>query len=658
MIVRVGKPMKKHLISLLVLFLLVSTSLVGVLNTLPAQAMNQTDMSPDSQEQYLSSIELFLQRKAYPYEYKAFEYQKYFTQNQVSPEVNEETMVYSLFAPSVLDLSGPMNSSWPMKSFNAQRIGRTTSSTEDNLGLEKWRFQTWISGVDSGAVVTDDNTIIFGSKDYYIYAMNPNGTLKWKYETGGPIFSDPAVAADGTIYITSCDHRLYSLNPSGTLKWKFNTGDIVSASPVIADDGTIYIGHSQGRVFAINPNGTELWHYDLPNDIYGSAALGHDGTIYIGCWNNCFYALNPNGTLKWSFPTGNKVKGVPSLASDGTIYLGSWDGYLYALYPNGTMQWRCGVGSGTETTPAMAEDGTIYIGGDDLYAVYSNGTLRWTFYLGNNRHIFTSCPAISADGTIYVGVDVGETTAGEILAVNPNGTERWRKLISDEWCDSSPAIAADGSVYIGSTGMNYGNALHAFGPIESNLPPNPPTIEGPIEGDTGAEYGYEFHAIDPDNNPIQVFVDWGDGTSGWSYEDASGGRIYISHTWENEGTYIIKTKARDTPGVESNWTVLSIHITSFTLSIKNRFLFLTAEMKNTGTTDITNISWNIWMDPDRGILIYPRENISGTTQVLKPGDKLQVKTALIGFGIIYVYFNAYVKGVRRGFIVIGPYLFF
>lgn len=450
-----------------------------------------------------------------------------------------------------------MNSSWPMKSYNAQRIGRTTSSTADNPGIEKWRFITNIDGVDSGAAIADDGIVYFGSKDYRLYALYPNGTLEWFYETGYPIFSDPALAADGTIYFTSCDHFLYALRPNGTLKWRFNTGEIVSSSPVITNNGIIYIGNSQGRVFAINPNGTELWYYDLPNDIYGSPALGTDGTIYIGCWDNRLYALNPNGTLQWWFPTGDHVKGVPSVAPDGTIYFGSWDGYLYALYPNGTMRWSCRVGSGTETTPALAEDGTIYVGGDELYAVYPNGTLRWTLPLGSGGHIFQSCPAVATEGTIYVGVDVGNDVAGEILAVNPNGTIRWQKTVSDEHVDSSPAIATDGTVYIGSTGGPSGY-LHAFGKIESNAPPYDPVIEGPTHGKPGTVYAFYFAGIDPDNNPVKIFVDWGDGSTYWTPWGASGEEFPHGHSWQEQGTYIVKAKTQDVLGAESNWTTLQV----------------------------------------------------------------------------------------------------
>jgi len=46
------------------------------------------------------------------------------------------------------------------------------------------------------------------------------GTLKWKFETDGQIRSSPAIASDGTIYIESWDSYFYAINPNGTLKWK------------------------------------------------------------------------------------------------------------------------------------------------------------------------------------------------------------------------------------------------------------------------------------------------------------------------------------------------------------------------------------------------------------------------------------------------------
>jgi len=425
-----------------------------------------------------------------------------------------------------------MNSSWPMKSYNAQRIGRSPINTADTPSVIKWRFSSGC--VEAGAAINNDGIIYLGSRDFHVYALYPNGTMLWRYGTGSEIYSDPAIAADGTIYITSTDSYVYALHPDGTLKWIFGTGEIISSSPVISPNGTIYVGNSQGRVFALNPNGTELWHYDFTQDIYGSPALGFDGTIYFGSWDNRLYALNPNGTLKWFFPTDNHVKGIPSVAPDGTIYFGSWDGYLYALYSNGTLRWRCHVGSGTETTPALAEDGTIYVGGDDLYAVYPNGTMRWAFSLGSNHYIFKSCPAVSSDGTIYVGVDIGDGAGGEMLAVNPDGTERWRQTIATYWVESSPAIATDGTVYIGCVYNIYGGYLYAFGRGPLNIDAN-----GPYTGAQGTPlqftptiYGgiplYTYHWDFGDGHtanteqPLYTYTERGNYTATFTVIDSEG----------------------------------------------------------------------------------------------------------------------------------------
>ncbi|MGA1841628.1 MAG: hypothetical protein ACMUIU_13480 [bacterium] len=48
-----------------------------------------------------------------------------------------------------------------------------------------------------------DGAIYAGSRDKNVYALHPNGSLKWGFEPGGEIESSPAIAADGTIYIRS-----------------------------------------------------------------------------------------------------------------------------------------------------------------------------------------------------------------------------------------------------------------------------------------------------------------------------------------------------------------------------------------------------------------------------------------------------------------------
>jgi len=465
-------------------------------------------------------------------------------------------------------LRGPADSPWSMQSHDAYHTGRSPYNTANNPdGIEKWRFYTdgWIECTP----IIDNNGSLYFCGSYndlsrYIIAINPDGTLKWRYKTEGLLLgSSPALSEEGTIYVGSWDAGLYAINPNGTLKWRFSSGASIFSSPAIAEDGTIYFGNLQGgsgyRIYALNPNGTEKWHYVTGNRIYSHPAIGSDGTVYIGSDDTYLYALYPNGSLRWRFKTGSYVKGPPSVADDGTIYVGSYDGYLYAIYPNGTMRWKCAAG--TAANPSIASDGTVYVGGRYLYAIYPNGTMRWVFDLGN-RHIDASSPAVCGDGIIYIGTEIGEGEGGEIIAVNPNGTEKWRKRIANDWVESSPSIGEDGTVYIGSSslddGISYGY-IHAFGGVVSNEPPHTPIIDGPTDGKVGIEYDYFISSVDPDNNPVSFYIDWGDDTTPeWSREYASGEIATLSHTWEEEGTFTIGVKARDTLGEESEWGTLEV----------------------------------------------------------------------------------------------------
>jgi len=474
-----------------------------------------------------------------------------------------------------------------MKCHDTHDTSRSPYNTVHITDLEKWRFRA-SEGVDGGPIIGDDGTIYFGDKEGHVYAVHPNGTLKWEYHTGyNFITSAPALAEDGTLYVGSWDHYFYAFNSSnGIRKWKLNLGDTIGSSPALAEDGTIYVGDTGGRLWAVNPNGTKKWNYPTGGgNIWSDPAIGDDGTIYIGTWFDYFYAINPNGTLKWKFKTGDIIKGPPSIADDGTIYIGSFDDYLYALYPNnGTMKWKCNIWKGTDTNPSIASDGTIYVcSSSKLFAIYpNNGTKKWTYDFPSERHIGKSSQAISADGTIYVGTNIGASSVngGDIIAINPDGTERWRKGIAVEgWVDSSPCIAEDGTVYIGSQG-EAGGYIHAFGPVESNSPPNAPTISGETNGEAGVGYWYTFVAVDPDNNPVTFYIDWGDGDEGWKIEGASGGKYYYKHTWSEQGNYTIRAKAKDVLGEESDWATLEVTMPRNRATYNSLFLWFLERFPN------------------------------------------------------------------------------
>jgi outer membrane protein assembly factor BamB len=355
---------------------------------------------------------------------------------------------------------------------DVKHTGRSPHSTANNSGGVKWFFQTDFS-VHSSPAIDKNGTIYIGCVDGRVYALNPDGAKKWSMSTNDVVTSSPAIAEDGTIYVGSWDDYLYAINPNGTRKWRFYARDTVTSSPAIAEDGTIYFGvvgpeWDKGRIYAINPNGTEKWHYDTGYYVFTSPAIGDDGTIYITS-NDCnLYAFYPNGTVNWTFKMGD-LPGAPAIADDGTIYVPSWDGNLYAIFPNSTLKWKSGIGWGSGHTPSIAPDGTIYIGDDELYAINPDGTRKWTFNPGKYIDVTSKSHAISADGTIYIGVSYYDGRGGYIIAVNSDGTEKWRHWIHNEAVWSAPSIGTDGTVYVGTSWNHFGR-LYAIGGVKIQHP--------------------------------------------------------------------------------------------------------------------------------------------------------------------------------------------
>ena len=411
----------------------------------------------------------------------------------------------------VLSIEGEDKDQIPLPQSTASR--NVVGYTEGN-----WSYKTG-NAIHTAPAIGDDGTIYVSSDDHFLYALNPDGSLKWKYETGD-VLSSPAVGSDGTIYVGSKDRQFYAINPDGTLKWVYPTRTAFTASPAIGSDGTIYAAGTEqdlyvyvcpdgntreevrGRIYAINPNGTLKWHQFLSGAVNSSPAIGIDGTIYIGSNgdntdlsndrpNRCddksiipesnaflgeivnghLYAINHiNGAIKWDFKTLGDVDSSPAIGSDGTIYVGSdgrhfaygndkasyirinptTEGFLYAINPNGTKKWLFNAPGyvldalgDVDSSPAVGADGTIYFGSDknDVFALNPDGTLKWVY---PTRGDVNSSPAIASDGTIYIGSE-----DGRLYALKSDGTLKW-VFETEGNVNSSPAIGNDGTIYVGS----------------------------------------------------------------------------------------------------------------------------------------------------------------------------------------------------------------
>ncbi|UCF12917.1 MAG: right-handed parallel beta-helix repeat-containing protein [Thermoplasmatales archaeon] len=102
--------------------------------------------------------------------------------------------------------------------------------------------------------------------------------------------------------------------------------------------------------------------------------------------------------------------------------------------------------------------------------------------------------------------------------------------------------------------------------------PHNPTITGPTSGKPGYPYDYTFDATDPNGDDVFYYIEWSDGNiEDWIGPYPSGEEITLNHTWNEKGTYIIRAKAKDISGAESEWGTLEVSLPVKQLLINQLF---------------------------------------------------------------------------------------
>jgi outer membrane protein assembly factor BamB len=507
--------------------------------------------------------------------------------NSVFSTVDETTNVYNNEPISTLNKNSNGNNMfsnvfvegpWPMYCHDARHTSQSPYSTAGNLGVEKWRFDMkWDC---FGSPIVDDKGVIYIGGLIDLFAINPNGTLKWTIRPDEAIVSAPAIDEDGILYFSGIwgdnFHAIYSEN--GTEKWRHPMG-WTYGSPTIGSDGIIYAPETDNwNVLAFYPNGTLKWRFHANERVFSSPAIGDDGTIYVTSYGSYLYALYPeNGTVKWQYHTGGSVRTSPCIADDGTVYVVSVNGVLHALYPNGTLKWQADYIDGG-TSPTIGGDGTIYCGYHKFYAINPDGSLKWVFDPGNIGSIKEGTPCNSLDGTIYFGTYA--SNGGDLIAVNPNGTERWRIHLASGYIMSAPAIGSDGTVYVGS--VNDGTSpyswgyLHAINALDPDAP-SAPVIDGPTWGRIKKTYKFTFSSTSPLGRDVYYNIDWGDrsGTK-WAGPYASGEEVVIPHSylWYINRNYTIKAQAKDSENLWGPCSTFEIKISIPRNSVIDDSLFM------------------------------------------------------------------------------------
>ena len=119
-------------------------------------------------------------------------------------------------------------------------------------GTLRWTYAGASVGTSSSpALSPDGRTAYFAGYDSKLHAVDTTtGAARWTFTLGQEVrASSPAVDANGIVYLGCYDGLIYAVNPDGTLRRTWATGGIVRSSPAIA--GTkLVVGSNDRRVYA------------------------------------------------------------------------------------------------------------------------------------------------------------------------------------------------------------------------------------------------------------------------------------------------------------------------------------------------------------------------------------------------------------------------
>jgi len=319
---------------------------------------------------------------------------------------------------------------------------------------------------------------------------------KWAFLTpdGLAVRTSPAVGSTGTVYVGTSDldagagidaGTLYAINPDGTLKWS-RAGGWMTASVAVGEvDGgieAVYAAMNNATLTTLRAiNGTDGGDLGLNTfcPVVGGTIRGSLAVTKIGASETCFAAINSPGAgvmlaIQPSFPLtqcidgGTVNPGAPLLEpaaiavdNNNNVYFALSSLRVQSLAFNGGWQarqnWPVDAGAnsaglalvGSPTTQVVGSSTTA--GGDGgVFAIAaSNGAQTWTFTGDGGDRRTAWNPSVATGGTVFFGDEGPKLTSVAINSPTPSAQTTDAGISR-----GAPVLGNDGILYIADFSTN------------------------------------------------------------------------------------------------------------------------------------------------------------------------------------------------------------
>jgi len=453
----------------------------------------------------------------------------------------------------------------------------------------------------------------------------------------------------------------------------FTTTDI---GTVVGNGGTILRTTDAGATWVPQTCGLSVNLLDVSfyNDTIG-VAVGHEGTIIATTnggdtwniaqtgWMTSYYGTHMvTSTLGFAVGVNTIFQPLVTKTNNGwnsfhhvVFYLEQGGSYHEATlrgvhFVNASIGFATasvwnGEGAIVRTTNSGGSWSTIYWTSTALYDVHFPTTTTG-YAAGNDFNIHKTTDGgdtwtvLSCSQKIhdiwFVSENIG-TAVGDIGVIlrTEDGGVTWSSQDSGTSLDLNDVTFLDehAGFIVGDNGV----ILHTTTGGWTNRPPEIPVApDGPTEGKTDVEYEFTASTTDPEEDDIFYWFDWGDETnSGWLGPYASGAIVTATHTWTTAGIFDIQVKAKDSEELESDWSephTILIETTPLLeiLDIQGGLGRILVTIKNTGSIDVTNVTWTISLDG--GFMLLGKET-TGRVPVLNTTMTTEIQSKfIIGIG--------------------------
>ncbi len=269
----------------------------------------------------------------------------------------------------------------------------------------------------------------------------PRPKVRWSVETGAAVWAGIERDANGTLFVGNEQGALHAIDRDGKVRWKLETGKPIRAQPKVIG-AHVYVASDSGYLYKLDrKTGAEIWRVDIATqappriptnqektrwDRYGSSVVAAGKRLYVASRDRNLYALDrETGRELWRVAAGDIMTATPALHGDSVIFA-AFDGKVSAVsVKDGKPRWTYDARLGVAGDVVVAGD-RVLLGSRsyDLIALdAATGKELWKHYYWFS---WIESPPVVRDGVVYTG----SSDATNVYAMNlADGTLRWKTAV-------------------------------------------------------------------------------------------------------------------------------------------------------------------------------------------------------------------------------------